>query len=74
MNPVTISQYVEYLLAWAQKNPFYKQVFEPRPRQFTNHNYYKIAKFFDEDLPTKAMQSFAKLPIVGSKALLEQAN
>jgi len=60
------------LVAWAQKNPFYKQVFEPkRTIAIKNVHVWKVSKFFEEDLPTKAMQTIAKLPLIGNKAMLE---
>ena len=72
LNPISNQQYLDILMAWAQKNPFYKQVFEPKSSiAIKNVHVWKVSKFFDEDLPTKALQTFAKLPLIGNKAMVE---
>jgi hypothetical protein len=66
-NPVTITIYKNIMLSWVRRYPFFKMVFEPKITMIADKKLWRIYRFLDEELPTKAMQIFASLPLVGSK-------
>lgn len=55
------------MLSWVRRYPFFKMVFEPKITMIADKKLWRIYRFLDEELPTKAMQIFASLPLVGSK-------
>lgn len=73
-NPCTITTFKKILLSWVARYPFYKMVFEPKITTIADKRLWQIYRFFDEELPTKALQIYASLPVVGNKDLLEKAN
>ncbi len=73
-NPCTITAYKKILLSWVSQYPFYKMVFEPKITTIADKRLWRVYRFFDEEVPTKALQIYASLPVVGNKDLLEKAN
>ena len=73
-NPCTITMYKKILLSWVRRYPFYKMVFEPKITTIADKKLWRVYRFFDEEVPTKALQMYAALPVVGNKDLLEKAN
>lgn len=70
--PVTMQYYTDTMLEHVKYNPYYKQVFHPYCTPVTDDRLFKFYMQVYEKLPTKAMQIYSSLPILGSKDMKEK--
>ncbi len=72
LNPLLISFFREYLLAYTQKNPYYREFSKPHARPIGNPFLFKLLIALTEQIPLKALNLYANSPL-GSTAMQEQS-